>query len=83
MRADLADRRHHLRLKSGWWQVRFSVFQGQHFKSRRVVLALGTRDEEEARQRRDVILRALAKSEVLIADEDIVEDFRAESPHEA
>lgn len=79
MRADPEDPRHHLRIKSGVWQMRFTVFQGEHFKGKRVVISLGTECEEEASKMRDVILKALWKSGVLAADPSMSRHLQNES----
>lgn len=59
-----ANLNHHLRRKkSGLWQVRFTVDRGPKYVGRRVVIGLGTRDVQEARARRDLILQALKVAE--------------------
>lgn len=65
MRANPADRRHHLRLKGECWQLRFTVKTRHDLVGRRVVCGLDTRDEDEARLRRDIVLRALSKADLL------------------
>lgn len=52
---------HHLRRKtSGLWQMRLALLdKGTKCVGRRVVIGLGTHDVEEARARRDLVLRAV------------------------
>ena len=54
---------HHLyRKRSGLFQMRFTVDRGPKFVGERVKISLRTRDPEEAKLRRDVILTALSKA---------------------
>lgn len=51
---------HLLRQKrSGLWQMRLTVDRGPKYVGRRIVIGLDTHDENEARDRRDVVLKTL------------------------
>lgn len=51
---------HHLRRKkSGLWQLRITVDRGRKYVGKRVIMGLDTRNVNEARARRDLVLKAL------------------------
>lgn len=56
---------HHLRYCGGCWQLRFTVKTGKDLIGRRVVCSLRTADQKEAMARRDILLRAMRKADLL------------------
>lgn len=78
MRADPSDEHHHLRRKGRCWQIRFTVKTEPNMVGQRVVCGLDTRDESEAKARRDIVLRALAKAHLLELHSEMVEFFEAQ-----
>ena len=65
MRANPSDERHHLRRKGRGWQLRFTLKTEPNMVGRRVVCGLDTDNEDEAKLRRDIVLRALSKADLL------------------
>ena len=57
--ADAGNRRHHLRLKGGIWQLRITLDRGPKFTGKRRVISLRTRDLDAAIAKRDRILSQL------------------------
>ena len=61
--AQVDDPDHHLRRKpSGLYQLRITIGRGPKLVGQRKVFGLDTRDTEEARKRRDVILKVLKEA---------------------
>jgi hypothetical protein len=61
--SDPSDPDHHLRMRpSGYWQLRLTVDRGPKYIGQRVVIGLRTRDPQEARARRDLILDAMKQA---------------------
>lgn len=73
MRADPSDECHHLRRKGRCWQLRFTVKTERNMVGRRVVCGLDTHDESEAKLRRDIVLRALSKADLLEMHSDMAQ----------
>ncbi|QJE99100.1 hypothetical protein [Luteolibacter luteus] len=78
MRADPCNERHHLRRNRGCWQLRFTLKTEHNMVGRRVVCGLNTHDEDEARVRRDIVLRALSKADLLEMHSDMAEVMEKE-----
>ena len=67
--------RHHLFLNHGTWFLRYSVREAPWLKAdRRVAVSLGTKDLEQAKDRRDAVLAHLQFHAAVTADAVI--DFR-------
>lgn len=63
-RSEGVDENHHLRRKkSGLWQLRITIDRGRKFVGKRVNIGLGTYCVEEARARRDLMLKTLKVAE--------------------
>lgn len=67
--------RHHLFLNHGTWFLRYSVREAPWLKAdRRVAVSLGTKDLEQAKDRRDAVLAHLQFHAAVTADAKL--DFR-------
>lgn len=64
--ADFKKPNHHLRRKSsGLFQLRFTVDRGPKYVGERVIMSLRTKDENEARQRREIVGEAMSKAQII------------------
>ena len=60
------DPHHHIRRRAnGYWQLRFTVDRGRIYVGQRVVIGLRTRSEQDARDRRDLILATMKKARMV------------------
>ena len=66
------DPDHHIDCKeTGYWRLRITINVGRKLVGKRLVIALQTKDVEEARLRRDIIIRSYEKLGLEVCDRRI------------